>query len=319
MSEPVRLLCLAGTSQNGATLLTRMLGRLPGFVAVGEIGYLWDKGLIENVDCGCGEPFHDCPFWSDVGERAFGGWGRVDASEAVRLRGAVKLRGKRLAQARALPLLVRPQLSATYGRALRAYGHLMMEVYRAVAASAGGDVIVDSMKQPAHVYMARTLSEVERFRVAHLVRDPRGFATSNLKWVERQGDNDRLYRTRRPPWKATALWDFTNAAFEAMPALGVSALRVRYEDVVMDPREQLSRISSHAGVTVGPDDLSFVSDGSVALEPDHLVAGNRMRLASGWTELRIDDGWRTTLTRSQARTVDAFAWPLMRRYGYRAA
>jgi len=48
--KPIEVLCLAGTSQNGATLLTRMLGRLPGFVAVGEIGYLRNKGLIENVE-----------------------------------------------------------------------------------------------------------------------------------------------------------------------------------------------------------------------------------------------------------------------------
>jgi len=40
MTTPIEVLCLAGTSENGATPLTRMLGRLPGFVAVGEIGYL---------------------------------------------------------------------------------------------------------------------------------------------------------------------------------------------------------------------------------------------------------------------------------------
>jgi hypothetical protein len=137
MTTPIEVLCLAGTSQNGATLLTRMLGRLPGFVAVGEIGYLWDKGLIENVECGCGVAFRSCPFWTKVGDAAFGGWDRVDAPEAVWLRGAVKLKGRPLAQARAVPLLIRPQLSRSYRRGLEAYGDLMTAVYGAVGEVSG--------------------------------------------------------------------------------------------------------------------------------------------------------------------------------------
>jgi hypothetical protein len=315
MTTPIEVLCLAGTSQNGATLLTRMLGRLPGFVAVGEIGYLWDKGLIENVECGCGVAFRSCPFWTKVGDAAFGGWDRVDASEAVWLRGAVKLKGRPLAQARAVPLLIRPQLSRSYRRGLDAYGDLMTAVYGAVVEVSGGAVVVDSMKQPAHVYMVRTLAGVD-LRVAHLVRDPRGFANSNLKWVRRQGDSEREYRTRRPPWKATALWDFTNLAFEAMAPLGVRAARVRYEDVVFRPADELRRVAALCDVSLGPEDLSFVSGTRADLPPDHLVAGNRMRLASGWTELRADEGWRSSLTEPQRRTVAAISWPLMRAYGY---
>jgi hypothetical protein len=76
-----------------------MLGRLPSSL-VGEIGYPRDKGLIENVECGCGVAFRSCPFWTMVGDAAFGGWDRVDPPEAVRLRGAVKLKGRSRRQGR---------------------------------------------------------------------------------------------------------------------------------------------------------------------------------------------------------------------------
>ena len=74
----ISVLCIGGTGQNGATLLSRMLGQIPGFVAVGELGRLWDWGLIGNRPCGCGAPFSDCPFWSRVGDAAFDGWDAID-------------------------------------------------------------------------------------------------------------------------------------------------------------------------------------------------------------------------------------------------
>jgi hypothetical protein len=95
-SDSVRVLCIGATGQSGSTLLSRLLGALPGFEAVGEVGRIWDKGLIENVTCGCGRPFRDCSFWSRVGDRAFGGWDAVDAAEAARLRDALTLKERRL-------------------------------------------------------------------------------------------------------------------------------------------------------------------------------------------------------------------------------
>ena len=55
--EPVRVLCVAATGQSGSTLLARMLGEVPGYQAVGEVGRVWDKGVDEHMNCSCGEPF----------------------------------------------------------------------------------------------------------------------------------------------------------------------------------------------------------------------------------------------------------------------
>ena len=43
-----QVLLVAGTGQIGATIMSRVLAQVPGFVAVGELGHLRDKGLIEN-------------------------------------------------------------------------------------------------------------------------------------------------------------------------------------------------------------------------------------------------------------------------------
>jgi hypothetical protein len=51
----------------------------------------------------------------------------------------------------------------------------MSPVYRALHEITGGKIIVDSMKVPAHVYLMSRLPGVH-VRLAHLVRDPRGYA-----------------------------------------------------------------------------------------------------------------------------------------------
>lgn len=319
--DRIRLLCIGGTGQNGATLLSRMLGRLPGFVAVGELGYLWDKGLMENVECGCGLAFRDCPFWTRVGEEAFGGWNAVDPREAVRLRGSVKLRGR--PQPLALPLILLPAISPSYRADLLRYSELMQRLYRGIRSVAGDRVIVDSMKRPSHVYMMRGLPDVD-LTVVHQVRDSRGVAYSNLKWVRRQGAAKGPYRVRRPPAKTGARWMWINLAFHGLSRLGVPSAVVHYEELVRDPRRLLRRIGELAGVAVEDDDLGFIGDEeadasahlSADLSADHLVAGNRMRLRAGRVRLRTDEEWRTGLTPRQRRVVSLMTWPLLRGYGY---
>jgi hypothetical protein len=316
MSEaPIKVLCIGGTGQNGATLLSRMLGRLPGFVPVGELGYLWDKGLMENVECGCGTPFCECPFWSRVGAEAFGGWQNVDRDEALRLRGAVKFKGRPLAHPLSLPFITFPRMAPRYRKDFLRYSELMQRLYRGIQSVSGDGIIVDSMKRPSHVYMLRQVPGLE-LRLVHLVRDSRGVAHSNSKLVERQGNLKGPYRARRPPWKAASRWMWINLSFHVLPRLGVPSYLARYENLVRRPEEELTRIANLAGVGIERGDLAFIADDGMDLARDHLVAGNRMRLQAGRVPLKADEEWRTALSPRQRRVVSSLTWPLLRRYGY---
>ena len=48
--------------------------------AVGELYAIWEVGVKENVGCGCGHRFHDCPLWSAVFRRSFGSIGQIHRS-----------------------------------------------------------------------------------------------------------------------------------------------------------------------------------------------------------------------------------------------
>ena len=58
-----KVLYIAGTSRCGSTILGNVLGQIRGFVSVGEISSIWERGFLENAYCGCGTRFLDCPMW----------------------------------------------------------------------------------------------------------------------------------------------------------------------------------------------------------------------------------------------------------------
>ena len=74
---------VAGAARSGSTLLASLLGQLPAAVNVGELYFLWDRGLIGGWRCGCGDPVPDCVLWSKVVATVGGG---LDPEEMTRIR-----------------------------------------------------------------------------------------------------------------------------------------------------------------------------------------------------------------------------------------
>ena len=79
-----RVLLIVGSGRSGSTLFERALGGVPGVAALGEMVHMWDRAVRDDELCACGQPFGNCPFWTAVGRRAFGGWDRVDTDAGGR-------------------------------------------------------------------------------------------------------------------------------------------------------------------------------------------------------------------------------------------
>lgn len=317
---PARVICIAATGQSGSTLLARMLGEAPGYHAVGEVGRIWDKGVDEHMTCSCGNPFDSCEFWGEVGERAFGGWHAVDGTAAARLRGELQMGGTRWPHPVALPFLQHPNLWPSFREKVRRYADLMLPVYRAMNEVTGGAVLVDSMKIPAHVYlMALQMPELD-VKIAHHIRDSRGFAYSNTKWVEKQGGEHRgAFRGRRPPWRSAVKWTWFNEAFDHLQRIGVPSTVIRYEDLVHDPVPQLRKAAGLFGGAMSDHDLGFIHEDGIDFSAGHIASGSRWRMSSGRIPLREDIEWASKLNDRDRRTVTTITRPLLRRYDYRVA
>jgi hypothetical protein len=308
----VKVLYVGGYSRSGGTLVGRALGQLPNFVSVGELGYLWKRTLPENRLCGCGAPFLECPFWTEVGRVAFGGWDAIDGPRMIEL-------DRRVRRHRFIPALALGRSAPSHDGAAREHAARYARVYEAVAAVAGNGVVVDSTLDPSFAFLLSRAAELE-VGVVHLVRDSRGTAFSWTKRIPRPdvtGPPGYL-RTYRPASTAVR-WTLDHSLFHLLGALAGRQILVRYESFVSRPAHELRRIAAYAGEDVADDDLAFVGSDSLRLGTDHTVAGNRMRFRRGDVPLELDDEWRTALAVRDRRLVTAITWPLLRAYGYTRA
>lgn len=306
---PVRVLFIGGCGRSGSTLLDRMLGQLPGFVSTGEVRFIWERGLVENRLCGCGEPFRDCPFWQSVGEEAFGGWDAIDANEVVALTRA-------LDRHRYIPLLIAPRMSRTFETRLARYGEILGLLYTAIHRVTGGACIVDSTKEPPFAFILRRVPRVD-LRIVHLVRDSRGVAFSWTKQVRRPEDADvARFMHRYHPAEMGLRWDAYNACFDLLGQMGVPRITMRYEELVTSPRRELQRIAALLAEEVGKESFNFLNGRSVELGVHHTISGNPMRFQRGTIELAVDEEWRSRLSPVHRRLVSIVTFPLLLRYGY---
>ena len=305
----VKVAYIGGLGRSGSTLLDRMLGQLPGFFSAGEIRDLWQRGLVENRLCGCGTAFRECPFWSAVGQEAFGGWDRVDVAHVLALSRSIDRHSR-------IPLLVAPSTWPPFDRRLREYLGTLERLYRAIAVVGDTRVIVDSSKAPSTAFVLRAMPVLD-LRLVHLIRDSRGVAYSwNKKVVRPDTPGRTVYMHRYQPARIGMRWVTRNLEMEMLGRLGHPEVRVRYEHAVTAPRLELERIVEMLDERIDPEAFAFIADGRVRLGVNHTVMGNPVRMHQGSLQLRLDDEWRSAMSPRQRRIVSLLTRPLLRRYGY---
>lgn len=301
------MLFIAGAARSGSTLLDRVIGMHEGFCSSGELTFIWQRSYRENQLCGCGVPFHECEFWREVSDTAFGVEpGEVDEQTAERLKAAVE--GKWRVPYMAVPNAPHRQPE------LLAYGELLERLYGAILQVSGARVIIDSSKDPRHGLVLSKLPHVE-LHVVHLVRDPRGVAFS---WKRVRKRPEIHWKSQdmmvKDVWGSATRWTTHNVVAELLGASAASYCRVRYEDFVADPNSALHSIlepHAWAGSANGS-----ITDREVVLEPMHTMAGNPMRFHNGALKLKLDEEWRRAMPARERLSVTAATCPLLARYGY---
>jgi hypothetical protein len=307
----MRILYVVGWGRTGSTLLDRMLGQLPGFFSVGELRGIWSRGVIEDGLCGCGESFHRCPFWREVGRAAFGGWSLPEANHMARVQRA----HDRVWQ---VPWLVGEHALGYRSRELAGYLSVLQRLYGAVEAISGAEVIVDSSKSPSFGAMLQMMEPMPDLRFLHLVRDSRGVVYSwGKRTVVRPGPGDRSGLMKSYSTTSAALrYLVWNLGAHQVKLIGGSYRRVRYEDLLRIPISTLDDLARYAGGALGPDDFSFIEGSDIHLGTSHTLDGNPMRFAVGSVLLRTDEVWKQEMRLSDRLTTTVLTLPLLVRYGY---
>jgi Sulfotransferase family len=299
-----RIAYLAGTGRSGSTLVAQLLAVRSGAAHVGEVRYLWTRGVGENHLCECGRPFDQCDFWVEVLAKAYG-----DDMPSVAAR--ITELAARVDRMRHIPQTL---LRAGHGfrAALAEYGELLVPLYDAIASVSGAELIIDSSKDPSYLFALDALDALD-VRAIHLVRDSRAVAYSwTRKRLRPEIHWTQQYMNTRRPWLAAVLWTEYNAAIELYKWRRDGVLELRYEDFVAEPERAVQRICDALGV-VGASTESGTGTGTVS----HSLSGNPMRFDRGPLVVRPDTEWAQRLPARDRRLVTALTAPLLRSYGYR--
>jgi hypothetical protein len=308
--DRLNVIDIVAKGRSGSTLVALLLGQLPGFVDVGELRYMWARRLGKggNVLCGCGTLLHECPFWEQVGDEAFGGWDALDAAHVLALERAVE-------RERLLPFLLQPRVSRAYETKLNEYADLLGKLLRGIASVSGAGVVVDGSKLLSRALVLRHVSGID-LSFLHMVRDSRGVAFSWSKRVARpETVGSVAYMPRFGPAAVSARWLYHNVGAHLLGLLGHRHAFMRYETFVEEPRAELSRVLQLLGQADSVPNLGFLGQ-EMSLKPTHSVWGNPMRLDTHAVAIKLDDQWRRDMRQRDRRVVTTLTWPLLYAYGY---
>jgi hypothetical protein len=301
-----QVLYVGSWGRSGSTLLDLVLGQIPGFVSVGELRYLWERGLAERQLCGCGCPVPDCPFWGAVLEEVFGAGAQVKTGEVLSL-------WRRVDGLARVPVLLAPWHHAALKEDLRAFREVLARVYRAVARVSGASRVVDSSKYAAYGLLVAGVPQLELL-VLHLVRDSRAVAYS---WLRRklmpEVTTETRYMPMKGPWRSAFFWELENLALELLRRASRRSARLRYDELTSDPRPTVAAALAALGIEA---DLEFLRQRALNLGPNHTVAGNPLRFRRGDVAIEPDLEWLSRLDVGPRRVVTALTWPLLIRYGF---
>jgi hypothetical protein len=305
----IKVLSIVGPGRSGTTILAGILGSVEGVVDVGELRWLWRRGLLERRTCGCGLPVDECPLWSAVVADVVAGRSRTTADVATEVAAAQDLLISRRHRLR----VIRSAATGADWPPLEPVRTATAQLVRAVAEVTGARVVVDSSKRAQDAAVLTGLPDVDHY-VLHMVRDPRAVAFS---W----GKQDKTIRVAGGTRAMGSRGLLSSVSRWMENGLGATALRphlpahrwmsLRYEDFAAHPRATVSRILDFLGEDGVPP---FVDDDSVVLDVNHTVAGNPNRFSVGKVRIRLDDEWRRSMPRHRQFLVQALTWPLRLRF-----
>lgn len=309
-SRPLTVVSIVGPGRSGSTLLARILGELPGALNVGELRWLWTRGLQERRPCSCGVPPAECPLWSGALTRLFGEIPAGSAPAVLEITSAQQ----RLAQRRWASAGMRTDWHhATLRAAMEVVRAATGGILDALAAETGARLVVDSSKRPLDAAVLAGVPGITQ-HVVHLVRDPRAVAYSWSRTKPLPKGSAREVMARRSAQSSAARW------VESM--VGSGRLRgqvpgdrwhvMRYEDLVADPVAQLRKLGERLGE---PVPAALRKDG-IALSLGHTVAGNPSRFATGDIAIQADDEWVHSMPGGDRLVVTALTLPWLQRFGY---
>jgi hypothetical protein len=304
-NRPLDVVYIVGTHRSGGTAFGTILSSAPGVFYAGEL-YRFPFPIFDPGDparmCSCGTPVASCPFWSGV---------RADAYARPGLLPELRRGQRRFEAWRRSPLTLFRLLFRD--RAIARHAGRMEEFARLVAGRAGASVVVESSYSALRGALYRRAGlGGGRVRFVHLLRDGRSFFGSEIGPV--YGTHPGPDWQRAPP-TIVARWTGFHLAGIALCSRGPGTyLRLRFEDVLLHPRETLGRVQEFLGIDLSEAIRRIEEHQPIPM--NHICAANRARLPGALT-VRPELAEATRLSRTNSALFWGIGGWLALALGYR--
>ncbi len=292
---------IAGYSRCGSTALSMALDQHTDIFNAGELAFLGADYKAEHRACSCGEQYPDCAFWGKLEGHL------KELTLPTQFQKAVEDRRG-----------FRALLHSGAFENSEAYGRRMKELFSWLREEANVPVILDASKSArATVGRALALHRLggQQLGIIHLVRDPcatvRSYIDNGSNWAL-EGHKAAL---PLPGLRAAVGWAWANRAVERMvvAAPEIPFVRIRYEDLIEDPKSQLTRVAEKFELDMRPIQAAIADH--TPLDGGHSVGGNRTRFAARPFEMKAPDP-SPSLPPHHMAVLRLMAGDLMRKYGY---
>jgi len=266
-TNQVKVIFVAGSGRSGSTLLDMLLGQINGLHSTGELRFIWSRGFAENQLCGCGKPFRECEFWSEVVKEAFGGFENIDHVRIEELR-----KGTEHLVSDGLP--VKSELFTPY----KDYFEACRNLYQAIYKISGCEYIVDSSKNTAHGFVLSNIPQIDLY-TAHLIRDSRAVAYSwRREKIRPEIYWEQKFMGQRKLLTSAIRWNSLQRLSEKLQQTSKAYTLLRYEDLVKAPKISLQGLFTHLGIE--QPSLDFLDGLHANLRTSHTVSGNPVRFTN---------------------------------------
>jgi hypothetical protein len=304
--DSVRVIYIGGWGRSGSSVLANLLGSHPKAASIGELRYVWDRGVLDKRRCGCGSNVPECEFWT----QSF-------AQAEVPLSAEVALEQTKSVGSRAILRQIFAQISGRAGRyrqRRRIELGRLLRVYRAAARVADASVLIDASKSPPYAINLLDAENIELYFL-HLVRDPRAVAHS---WSRKRASKDAPgdYLPRYSVLKCILYWYVFNlAGLYFRRRRGVRYRLLRYEDFSYQPRETVEAVLRENDLSA--EGLDWHNSHTARVVPQHSISGNPSRFDTGVIRIKPDEEWRSAMSAPRRWLVTLLCAPLLPVFGYR--
>jgi hypothetical protein len=321
----MKSLFVLSSPHGGSTFLGQLLGRNSEFANPGEVTFI-PKNLALDVPCVCGDLLAECETWGrvfDELQRVTGVDLRKDPyglfmGDAIRpTSGSAEIDAMvdfkqqtplRIAVAKARGAIDTAMLLGAPGRTfmksltlpsirrgLRNTHHL----YEAIASQWDARVVVDvskTLKKGPHLY----LENPEQTRILHLTRDARSVCVSRMKYMSVDRAAERWDHYHRLARRFTERW-----------VAPEHRMLMRYEDLALNPEENLRKLCDWLEVEFDPQMLDFSKE-----LPSHAAGGNPRRFDFAAGIKRPEQLWGERFQPGDMEAFEKRAQALNAEFGY---